>query len=102
MTDLPKWVGFEWDEHNAGKIWDKHHVSLQEAERVFFNKPLWIKEDEEHSKHEKRFHALGCTNEGRRLFIAFTVREDFIRIISARPMSKKERKVYASGKKEDT
>ena len=102
MTDLPKWVGFDWDEHNEGKIWDKHHVDLQEAERVFFNKPLWIKEDEGHSKHEQRFHALGFTDERRFLFVAFTMRGDFIRIISARPMNKKERKAYVSSEKEDT
>ena len=47
-----------------------------------------------HSEKEPRHYVLGHTIAGRRLFIAFTVREDKIRWISARDMSKKERKIY--------
>ena len=47
-----------------------------------------------HSEKEPRYYVLGHTIAGRRLFIAFTVREEKIRVISARDMSKKERKIY--------
>ena len=52
--------------------------------------------DTVHSQHEERYYALGQTDSGRLLFIAFTMREDLIRVISARDMSRKERKVYES------
>ena len=100
MQDLSKCIGFEWDEHNAGKNWYKHRVNPQEAEQIFFNKPLCLEEDEGHSKSELRLYALGQTDEGRFLFVAFTVRENLIRVISARPMSKKERKEYEANEKE--
>jgi uncharacterized DUF497 family protein len=47
-----------------------------------------------HSQKEPRYYVLGHTIAGRRLFIAFTIRGDKIRVISARDMSKKERSIY--------
>jgi uncharacterized DUF497 family protein len=41
-----------------------------------------------------RYVALGTTPERRRLFVAFTIRRSRVRIISARPMSRKERLIY--------
>jgi uncharacterized DUF497 family protein len=61
---------------------------------VFFNLPLLLQSDDAHSQKEPRYYVLGHTIAGRRLFIAFTIREDKIRVISARDMSKKERKIY--------
>ncbi len=49
---------------------------------------------ERHSEHEERFYALGQTDVGRRLFVVFTLRGRRIRVISARDVSRKERKVY--------
>lgn len=94
--DLSKYIGFDWDEHNAGKNWEKHRVSPQECEQVFFNEPLVIADDEAHSKHEKRHFAFGRTDEGRLLTVIFTTRGYFIRVISARNMDRKERKGYES------
>ncbi len=88
-------IGFEWDEHNANKIWAKHQVSPAECEHVFFNSPL-LASGAERSFDEKRFYALGQTEAGRLLFVVFTLRRDLIRVISARDMSRKERKVYYS------
>jgi len=65
-----------------------------EAEEVFDNKPFLASEDIKHSQEERRFQALGQTNQERRLFISFTVRKNKIRIISARNMSKKEEVKY--------
>ena len=89
-------TGFDWDEGNARKNADKHGVSQAEAEQVFFNQPLLILEDAQHSYAEPRWHALGITNRERMLHITFTVRFDGtkIRIISARDMHRKERLVY--------
>lgn len=87
-------TGFEWDEGNLSKNWEKHQVSALECEQVFFNRPLIALPDERHSESEPRFYALGQTDTGRRLFIVFTARRDLIRMISARDMSRKERKIY--------
>lgn len=92
--------GFEWDEGNGDKNWRKHNVSYKECQEVFNNIPLMLKFDELHSKTEKRFQALGKTNKGKRLFLAFTFRKNKVRVISARNQSKLERGVYAEFKKE--
>jgi uncharacterized protein len=95
MVDLSKVIGFEWDEGNARKN-ERHEVSMAEAEQVFFNSPLLVLPDPKHSAAEQRFHALGRSNEGRRLHLSFTLRdpEQLIRVISARDMHRKERTVY--------
>ena len=87
--------GFDWDEGNAQKN-DAHDVSMVESEQVFFNEPLLLLEDIKHSESELRLHALGKTNEDRRLHITFTLRQGNtkIRVISARDMHKKERLYY--------
>lgn len=85
---------FNWDEHNVNKNWRKHGVRFTECEDVFFDERLTILPDVMHSEMEPRHLALGQTREGRLLFIAFTVRADKIRVISARDMTKKEKKVY--------
>ncbi|MBU4210490.1 BrnT family toxin [Patescibacteria group bacterium] len=94
MDLLSKLEGFDWNRGNVKKNWIKHKVNAKEAEEVFFNKPLLVNFDQEHSKKEKRFRVLGRTNKKRRLFISFTLRKKKIRIISARDMSKKERINY--------
>jgi uncharacterized DUF497 family protein len=94
--DMNKIVGFDWDDGNSGKSVDKHHVSRPEAESVFFTDPLVIVEDTRHSDRERRLNALGKTRQNRLLHIAFTLRqnETLIRVISARDMNRKERKIY--------
>lgn len=87
-------TGFEWDEGNRDKNQEKHGVSLQECEQVFFNRPLLIAPDRTHSETEPRFAALGQTSAGRTMTIVFTVRGRLIRVVSARDMSRRERSVY--------
>ena len=96
LDDLQRCVGFEWDDGNKGKNWDKHHVSDGECEEIFFNDPLIAAADVEHSASEPRYVALGQTDRGRRLFLAFAIRRDLIRVISARDMTKKEVRRYSS------
>ena len=93
-TALPELEGFDWSGGNAEKNWKRHRVTPLEAEQVFFNTPLLAGADPAHSEKEKRFFALGQTDEGRELFIAFTMRERHLRAVSARDMSRKERRVY--------
>lgn len=83
-------TGFQWDHGNL----HKHNVFPMECEQVFFNVPILFGDDLEHSKGEKRYYILGKTDEGRKLFVAFTIRDNLIRVISTRDMSKKERKIY--------
>lgn len=96
MIDLAKIAGFEWDDGNACKN-EKHGVSAAEAEQIFFNDPLLLLTDVQHSQREPRFHALGKTDEGRLLHITFTLRHSgsLVRVISARSMHRKERTIYA-------
>ncbi len=89
-----KVVAFEWDKGNIDKNLKKHDVSNQEAEEVFFNKPVVFSEDKKHSTIEKRYMLWGKTNTNRRLTFFFTIRKNRIRIISARDMHKKERGEY--------
>jgi uncharacterized DUF497 family protein len=86
--------GFEWDEGNVEKNWIKHRVSKNECEEVFFNQPILVSEDTKHSHIEKRYYVLGQTDSNRFLFISFTIRNNRIRVISARDMNRKERKKY--------
>jgi uncharacterized DUF497 family protein len=86
-------TGFDWDSANWRKSELRHGVAAAEAQEVLLNEPL-CQVDTEHSDLEQRYVALGRTNEGRRLFVAFTVRRNRVRIISARPMSRKERAIY--------
>jgi len=97
---LTRTKGFQWDKGNLDKNWRKHRVSRFECEQVFFNQPLLVACDEQHSRDEDRFFALGRTDVGRELFVVFSIRDDFIRIISARAMSQKERKAYVDAKEE--
>jgi hypothetical protein len=89
-------TGFVWDQGNNRKSHEKHDVSQSEAEEVFFHQPLLIVGDIRHSVLEQRFHALGRTNRERMLHITFTLRDkgQLMRVISARPMHRKERKFY--------
>ncbi len=91
---LEECEGFQWDDGNSVKIWEKYRVAMAECEELFFNRPLIMVVDEEHSVLEERFYALGQTEAGRLLFVAFTIRGSFVRVISARDMSRKERRLY--------
>jgi uncharacterized protein len=94
MLDINSLEGFERDEGNLTKNWDRHQVSSAECEEVFLNVPLLLADDSKHSADEARHYVLGQTNSERLLFIAFTVRNSRIPVISARPMSGKERQIY--------
>ncbi len=87
-------TGFEWDKGNCNKNLVKHKVSDTECEQVFFNQPFVSSSDVRHSHEEPRYHALGKTDAGRRLFIVYTIRKQLIRVISARDMNRNEKREH--------
>lgn len=91
---FPGVTGFQWDEGNSEKNWRRHRVTQAEAEQVFFNRPVLMSGDPKHSVTEVRRFALGRSDADRELAIAFTIRGSSLRVISARPMNRRERRVY--------
>ena len=94
MYDYGEWDGFEWDEGNLLKNWERHRVTASECEQIFFNRPLVTGLDTKHSRGEDRHYGLGMTDGGRALFVVFTIRNNKVRVISARDMNRQERKVF--------
>lgn len=91
---FPQVTGFDWDEGNADKNWQRHRVTQADAEQVFLNRPILVAADPKHSAKEGRYFALGRTDLGRELMVVFTLRGSLLRVISARPMSRRERRIY--------
>ena len=91
--ELAHCSGFDWDAGNAAKNWDLHQVTPAECEQAFFNRPILVAADERHSAEERRYAALGQRKAGRRLAMVFTIRGTLVRVISARNMSRRERRI---------
>jgi uncharacterized protein len=102
MELFADFAGFDWDKGNRDKNWRTHKVAWWECEEAFFNQPLYVVKDQGHSLREERYYALGRTHTHRMLFVVFTRRKSRIRVISARDMSKRERKVYLAKVQKDT
>ena len=89
--------GFDWDDGNCQKC-QKHGVSIEEIEALFFSPKVAVAPDIKHSEVEERFLAIGVSTKGRYLLVAFTFRETqeekLIRPISARYMHEKEVQKY--------
>jgi len=88
---------FEWDDSNSSKNWTRHRVSQNEAEQVLLNRPITIAAAT--SKGEARQFAFGHTDAGRLLAVVFAVRGRSVRVISVRPMSRRERRGYGQADK---
>ncbi len=84
---------FEWDDGKAALNWRNHGVSFEMARDAF--KDIFAVEwtDDRHGDAEERFVAVGMV-EGRLLFVAYTLRGERIRIISAREAEPRERRRY--------
>jgi uncharacterized DUF497 family protein len=85
---------FEWDPIKAKYNLRKHGVSFEEASTVFNDVLAVIYYDPDHSVDEMRFLTIGTSVEGRLLHIAFADRDQRIRIINAREVTKREKKLY--------
>lgn len=95
MLNWSSILGFQWDQGNASKNAIKHGVLCAEAESVFIAEDVSLLEDAKHSsEYEQRYHVIGTSSEGRLLTVTFTIRNNLIRVISARPMNQREIKKY--------
>jgi hypothetical protein len=88
---------FEWDNDKALVNLDKHGVSFQEASTAFDDDLSLTARDPAHSVDEHRFVTFGMSSTNRIVVVAHTERGDKIRIISARPATRAERKFYEEG-----
>lgn len=89
-------IHFEWDERkNAANI-KKHGVSFEEAATVFYDDNAVLFDDPDHSMEENRFLIIGVSENERLCIVSHCFKEadNRIRIISARPADKEEKKAY--------
>jgi len=89
-------IRFEWDPRKASANFKKHGVSFDEAQSAFYDENAIQFFDEEHSDSEERFLLLGMSISARLLLVCHCERGegDTIRIISARPATKRESSFY--------
>ena len=86
-------VQFEWDDDKAQSNIQKHGVTFEESAEVFFD-PFHQTGDASKDDNEERDFIIGYTFSQRLLLAVYTERIDKTRIISARPATRAERKVY--------
>jgi uncharacterized DUF497 family protein len=89
-------IRFEWDERKNRENQEKHRVSFEEAQTVFYDDWAILAEDDDPDEPEERFILLGLSAGARTLVVCHCLREndDVIRIISARRANKAERGDY--------
>ncbi len=86
-------MDIEWDPAKARSNLTKHGVSFSDVEPAFFDK-FALSMPDEFSVTEERFLLVGRDALGQILTVSYTYRGSAIRIISARPATKSERKEY--------
>jgi hypothetical protein len=88
-------IAFDWDQWNIQENELKHGVSRLEAESAFYDPRYRLFEDEKHSaSREPRYILYGRGLESRVLMVAFTLRAKRVGVITARPASRRERRIY--------
>ncbi len=88
---------FEWNENKAATNFLKHRVSFDEAKTVFLD-PFFIDfYDPDHSYNEERYIIIGKSRRNRLLIVSYVERDEAIRLISARELTKGEREFYEEG-----
>ena len=85
---------FEWDFRKARSNLSKHGISFEEASTIFGNSLSLTIPDPDHSITERRYITVGRAFNGKLLVVVHTDRGNNIRIISARPASRRERRFY--------
>jgi hypothetical protein len=86
----------EWDTGKARSNRSKHGVSFSDVEPAFYD-PFALSMPDTYAASEERFVLLGTDALGRILAVSYTYRGETIRLISARPATKSERKEYEKG-----
>ena len=88
---------FEWNENKAASNLSKHGVSFEEAKTVF-DDPLYVDfYDPDHSEDEERYLIVGESSRRRLLIVSYTERNNSIRLISAREVTRTEQEAYEEG-----
>ena len=90
-------MNFDWDANKATENWRDHQVSFQEAVSVFGDPLSVTAPDPDHSLVENRYIIVGRSENDRLLMVAHTDRTDGIRIISARELTRRERRQFEEG-----
>jgi uncharacterized DUF497 family protein len=85
---------FEWDSRKAVNNLKKHGDSFTEASTIFGDELAITVTDPDHSDDKDRYITIGLSNRHRLLMVSHTDRKGKIRIISARELTKMERKEY--------
>ncbi len=89
-------IEFVWDEKKNKTNVKKHGISFEEAVTVFYDENAIVFDDPDHSIDENRFLIIGCSITDKLCIVSHCYRDvdGIIRIISARPAVKKEKKIY--------
>ncbi len=87
-------MDFEWDQIKESANQKKHGISFNEASEVFSDEYSSCIPDPDHSYGEERFLLFGISLKGNYFVVSFVERIAAVRIISARPMTRQERKAY--------
>jgi uncharacterized DUF497 family protein len=86
-------MSYQWDPGKAAVNLKKHNVDFADAIGVLEDEyGLW--REDVGSYNEDRFVAVGMDYLGRILVVAFTIRGDNVRIISARNATPREKREY--------
>ncbi len=85
---------FEWDPKKAAANQKKHGVSFHEAATVFGDPMAYTFDDPDHSIEEQRWLTFGKSAVGRWLMVSHYDQAEMVRIISARLMTRREKKIY--------
>ena len=88
---------FDWDPVKAQINFKKHGVSFIEAASVFSDSLSVTVPDPDHSLEEDRYVTVRLSNRSRHLIVAHSERDDYIRIISARTLTRAEKEAYERG-----
>jgi uncharacterized DUF497 family protein len=87
-------MNFEWDPPKAISNVKKHGVTFDEAATVFLDPMALSGPDPDHSRDESRYISFGMSSLGHLLAVSHTYRPGGIRLISARRVTRAERKLY--------
>lgn len=91
-----QYISFEWNQSKAKTNLQKHGISFEEAQSVFYDENALLIPDPGHSEDEQRFVILGLSERLRLLIVCHCYRQndEVIRIISARKATRNETKSY--------
>ncbi|MDJ0902585.1 MAG: BrnT family toxin [Xenococcus sp. MO_188.B8] len=84
---------YEWDDDKNRKNVEKHGIDFETAKRIF-DSPIVSRRDERKDYNEIRYVSIGIIDQVAMIVVIHTNRQDRIRLISARPASRRERRIY--------